>query len=175
MAERPKSEGRGGSAAKGKRRDLWRKPRVQYAALPFRREADGTLLVFLVTSRESRRWVIPKGWPIRRLKPHDSAAREAYEEAGLEGRVRKKRIGRYSYDKRLDQGVVVTCEVDVFPLEVKSQANRYPERGQRDGRWMMPAEAADLVKEPDLADLLRRAPEILGAKPRKRPPEAGEG
>ncbi|KAA2237062.1 NUDIX hydrolase [Salinarimonas soli] len=172
-----------------KKPKAWRKPRVQYAALPFRREGDGRLCVFLVTSRETRRWVIPKGWPIRGLKPHDSAAREAYEEAGLEGRVRKKRIGGYTYEKRLDQGLV-TCAVDVFPLEVKRQTKRYPEKGQRDGRWMEPAEAADLVQEPDLADLIRRAPELLAPKARKKadaapaadgeaagspPPPCGEG
>ena len=146
----------------------WRKPRVQYAALPYRLE-DGVLRVFLVTSRESRRWVIPKGWPIRGLKPHDSAAREAYEEAGLEGRVRKRRIGAFTYEKRLEQGSVL-CSVDVFPLEVRRRTKSYPERGQREGRWMEPDEAADLVREPDLADLIRRLPELLASKKKTAAP-----
>jgi len=145
----------------------WRKPRVQYAALPFRREGDGEVSLFLVTSRETRRWIIPKGWPIRGLKPHDSAAREAWEEAGLQGRVRKKRLGRYSYEKRVDQALVL-CDVDVFPLEVKRQTKRYPEKGQREGRWVSPEEAADLVHEPDLADLIRRTRELLAPKRSKK-------
>jgi 8-oxo-dGTP pyrophosphatase MutT (NUDIX family) len=167
MPDSPTAEGKPEAHKKPKRLKAWRKPRVQYAALPFRREGDGRVCVFLVTSRETRRWVIPKGWPIRGLKPHDSAAREAYVEAGLVGRVRKRRLGRYAYEKRLVQGVV-TCEVDVFPLEVKRQTKRFPERGQREGRWMEPHEAADLVREPDLADLIRRAPEMLAPKSRKK-------
>lgn len=142
---------------------VWRKPRAQVAALPFRREGAGGLSVFLVTSRETHRWIVPKGWPIRGLKAHEAAAREAFEEAGLEGQIGKKRLGRYVYEKRLDQGIV-TCEVDVFPLEVKRQTKRFPERGQRDGRWMTPEEAAALVQEPDLAEIIRRAPETLRPK-----------
>lgn len=176
MAENPK--GPPGAAGKPKSAKDWRKPRIQYAALPYRRERDGGLCVFLVTTRESRRWVIPKGWPIRGLKPHDSAAREAYEEAGLEGRVRKKAVGTFTYEKRLDQGLVL-CEVDVFPLEVTRRTKRYPERGQREGRWMEPAEAADLVQEPELAEILRRAPDLLAPKAKRKadpePPGAAGG
>jgi 8-oxo-dGTP pyrophosphatase MutT (NUDIX family) len=167
MADSPMVEGKPAAPKKAKQPKAWRKPRIQYAALPYRRESDGRLYLFLVTSRETRRWVIPKGWPIRGLKPHDSAAREAFEEAGLVGRVRKRRLGRYAYEKRLEQGVV-TCEVEVFPLEVKRQTKRFPERGQREGRWMEPEEAAALVREPDLADLIRRTPEMLAPKARKR-------
>ncbi len=142
----------------------WRRPRSQVAALPFRWNEAGQLSVFLVTSRDTHRWIVPKGWPIRGLKPHEAAAREAYEEAGLEGHASKRSLGRYTYEKRLDQGVV-PCEVDVYPLEVKRQMKRFPERGQREGRWMAPEEAASLVQESDLADLIRRAPEAL--RPRK--------
>jgi len=144
----------------------WRKPRAQYAALPYRRDKAGALEVFLVTSRETKRWVIPKGWPIRGLKPHDSAAREAYEEAGLEGDARKRSIGRYMYDKRVDQGHVA-CEVDVFPLAVKRQRKRWPEKGQREGRWFDLSEAAEAVQEPELAALIRDLPARLASKGRE--------
>jgi len=85
----------------------WRKPRPQIGALPFRFDDEGGLRVLLITSRESRRWVIPKGWPVRGLKPHRAAEREAYEEAGLEGRVGKSAIGTYAYEKRLSGGLAV--------------------------------------------------------------------
>src|SRR3954465_12354160 len=103
----------------------WRKPRPQIGALPFRFDDEGGLRVLLITSRESRRWVIPKGWPVRGLKPHRAAEREAYEEAGLEGRIGKSAIGTYAYEKRLSGGLAVPCEVSVFPLQVKAQRKRW--------------------------------------------------
>lgn len=127
--------------------------RVQYAALPFRRLHG--LEVLLVSSRETRRWVLPKGWPIKGLKPHASAAREAFEEAGVEGKVSKTPIGRYRYDKRLADGSTVPCEVEVYPLEVVRQKAAWPEKGQRATRWFTPREAATAVVEPGLADLFR--------------------
>src|SRR3954451_11012453 len=127
----------------------WRKPRQQIGALPFRFD-DGRLRVMLITSRESRRWVIPKGWPMRGLKPHRAAEREAYEEAGLEGRIGKTAVGVYAYQKRLPNGPVVPCEVSVFPLQVIRQRKRWPEMGQRDERWLGPDEAAELVQEEGL-------------------------
>jgi len=92
----------------------------------------------LITSRETRRWVIPKGWPMRGLKPHRAAEREAYEEAGLKGHIGKVAVGTYAYEKRLANGVAVPCEVSVYPLQVTSQRKRWPEMSQRDGRWFSP-------------------------------------
>src|SRR3954468_24327621 len=132
----------------------WRKPRQQIGALPFRFD-DGQLRVMLITSRGTRRWVIPKGWPMRGLKPHRAAEREAYEEAGLKGHIGKVAVGVYAYEKRLANGVAVPCEVSVFPLRVTSQRKRWPEMGQRDGRWLSLDEAADLVQEEGLQHLLR--------------------
>jgi 8-oxo-dGTP pyrophosphatase MutT (NUDIX family) len=95
--------------------------RVQYAALPYRRRAHSRTQVMLVTSRETGRWIIPKGWPKKRKAPYASAAREALEEAGVVGEIGRDPIGSYSYKKRLKSGAVVACEVHVFPLEVKHQ------------------------------------------------------
>lgn len=131
-------------------------PRVQYAALPYRQRGDGSVEVMLVTSRETRRWVIPKGWPMKGRKPHASAAREALEEAGLVGRVGKTPIGTYRYDKRLKGGNAVPCSVEVFPLEVKSQRKRWPEQKERDVRWFAPREAAEAVHETELSDIIRK-------------------
>jgi 8-oxo-dGTP pyrophosphatase MutT (NUDIX family) len=131
------------------------KQRTQFAALPFRYSDPGRLEVLLITSRETRRWVIPKGWPIKGLSPARSAAREAFEEAGLEGVVSDQPIGSFQYRKRMRDGASVTCDVDVFPLEVTRQLESWPEQGQRDLRWFGANEAAAAVDEPELARMLR--------------------
>lgn len=126
--------------------------RQQFAALPFR-DDDG-LEIMLVTSRDTRRWVLPKGWPIKGLKPHSVAAREALEEAGLTGKVAKEPIGSYRYVKRMRNGAAMTCEVGVFPLAVEKQRRNWPERDQRTTSWFAREDAATLVDEPDLRDLI---------------------
>ncbi|HEX2018774.1 MAG TPA: NUDIX hydrolase, partial [Aurantimonas sp.] len=74
------------------------KRRKQFAALPFRTDADG-VEVLLVTSRDTGRWVIPKGWPMKNRRPHRAAAIEAFEEAGVVGKASKVPMGTYDYDK----------------------------------------------------------------------------
>jgi 8-oxo-dGTP pyrophosphatase MutT (NUDIX family) len=132
--------------------------RVQYAALPYRRGAHSRTQVMLVTSRETGRWVVPKGWPKKRKAPCVSAAREALEEAGVVGEVGRDPIGSYSYKKRLKSGAVIACEVQVFPLEVKRQQKRWPEKEEREFHWFSPTEAAKAVQEPDLRDIIRTFP-----------------
>jgi 8-oxo-dGTP pyrophosphatase MutT (NUDIX family) len=131
-----------------------RKPLQQVAALPFRRGPQG-LQVLLVTSRGTKRWVIPKGNPIKGLKPHKAAAQEALEEAGVQGRPKKQKVGTYQYWKRL-QTTFELCEVDVFPLAVEEVRDEWPEKGQRERRWFDPLMAANLVDEPGLETVLRR-------------------
>ena len=109
----------------------------------------------LVTSRDTGRWIIPKGWPMRRRTPHASAAREALEEAGVVGRVGRDPIGTYSYKKRLAGGSIVTCEVRVFPLEVRRQQKHWPEQEEREFHWFSPTGAANAVQEPALGDIIR--------------------
>jgi len=128
----------------------------------------------LITSRESRRWVIPKGWPVRGLKPHRAAEREAYEEAGLEGRIGKVAVGVYAYEKRLPNGPAVPCEVSVFPLQVTKQRKRWPEMGQRDGRWLTPDEAAELVQEEGLRHILRGFHPASAGSAREKKPSASK-
>src|ERR1700740_3621067 len=101
--------------------------RVQYGALPYRLAAGSRPQFMLVTSRETRRWIIPKGWPKKGKSPRRSAAREAFEEAGVIGAIGKRSLGSFSYEKRLSSGAVVTCEVRVFPLQVKRQNKEWPE------------------------------------------------
>jgi len=131
--------------------------RVQYGALPYRLDDDGSVEVLLVTSRETKRWIIPKGWPIKGLKPSKAAAREAYEEAGVRGRIAGRAFGHYVYEKRLEDSVMaVPCQVEVFPLAVKRQSKNWPESKQRTARWFPAAEAAALVENDRLHDLIRQ-------------------
>jgi len=131
-----------------------REPRSQFAALPWRRDAAGEVEVMLITSRETRRWVIPKGWPIKGKTSRKSAAQEAFEEAGIRGKISKRPIGAYAYDKRLKNGRLQHVRVAVFGLQVESEAAAYPELGQREKAWLPLVEAARLVEEPELMVLL---------------------
>jgi 8-oxo-dGTP pyrophosphatase MutT (NUDIX family) len=132
---------------------------VQFGAVPFRRDPDG-LRVLLVTSRETRRWILPKGWPIKNLKPHECAEREALEEAGVIGRVGKKPLGEYTYFKQLNAHFVL-CAVRLYPLEVQRQAETWKEKGQRDLTWFTPEQAAQRVEEPELAKILKEIPAMI--------------
>lgn len=124
------------------------------------RERDGEIHVLLITTRGRGNWVIPKGWAEKGVAPHDLAAREAFEEAGLLGFAAAEAIGVYSYLKRLPDGRRAICEVEVFALRVEARAPDWPERGQRRKRWVSPDEAAGMVSEPGLARVLMalRAP-----------------
>jgi 8-oxo-dGTP pyrophosphatase MutT (NUDIX family) len=131
--------------------------RTQFAALPYRIGAHGQPEVLLLTSRETRRWVIPKGWPIKGLKPREVAVREAYEEAGLQGTISGKLpFAVYHYEKQFP-GEQLLCEVQVFLFWVTGQHSDWPEKGQREALWLSVAEAAALVDEGGLAELLRTA------------------
>ena len=129
---------------------------TQHAALCFRTDARGATEILLITSRDTGRWVIPKGWPVPRLDAAASAAQEAWEEAGVKGRVHDTCLGLYSYGKVLDGDTVLPTVVTVHPVEVDKLAKSYPERGARRRKWFSPAKAATKVDEPELADLIAR-------------------
>jgi 8-oxo-dGTP pyrophosphatase MutT (NUDIX family) len=129
--------------------------RVQYAALPWRR-ANSTTEVMLVTSRGTGRWIIPKGWPMKRKTPHEAAAREALEEAGVVGQIDAVPIGSFSHRKVRKRGDALVCEVTVFPLEVTRQRRTWPEKGKREVRWLPASKAAKTVSEPVLGAIIRR-------------------
>ena len=131
---------------------------LQYGALPFQVADDGTVSFLMVTSRETRRWVIPKGWPMSKRNPRQAAAQEAWEEAGVTGRMISKRpIGLYRYQKRLSPSVSVACTVKVFLLAVEQQFEDWPEQAERDKQWFDPREAATLVEEAALGKLMLKA------------------
>jgi len=135
-------------------------PSLQYAALPYRRRADGGIEVMLITSRETKRWVIPKGWPAHGFAPHDSAKNEAIEESGAVGRIGERSIGVYHYTK-LVVDAAVHCKVEVFPLEVETQLDSWLEEGQRDIQWFELQEASEAVQEPELSAIIRNLAALL--------------
>ncbi|MFA7432341.1 MAG: NUDIX hydrolase [Gemmobacter sp.] len=124
---------------------------TQHAALCWRRQCGG-VEVLLITSRDTRRWVIPKGWPMEGRTGYEAAAVEAWEEAGVEGRVTPVCIGNYSYLK--DRSTDLPCTVEVYPVEVRALAREFPERAERRRRWMSPVKAAGMVEEPELRALI---------------------
>lgn len=126
----------------------------QVAAIPVRKNPRGRLQVLLVTSRRSRRWVIPKGWPWAGRPDHEAAQEEAWEEAGVRGNVRKESIGIFNYGKRRN-GKVIAVTVTVYLLEVTKVARSWPERAERRRAWFSAAKAANAVTEPRLKALLR--------------------
>lgn len=128
----------------------------QFGAICLRTAADGTLQVLLITTRETKRWTIPKGWAIKGMLSHKVAEREAFEEAGVKGRVHKKSFGRYSYVKRMADGQMVPTSVAVHVIDVRRMKRKFPEQGQRKLTWVTPAEAARMVIEPELQNLLRK-------------------
>lgn len=116
---------------------------LQVAALPYRL-GDGGREVLLVTSRRSGRWILPKGWPYHGASLIKSAAREAYEEAGVQGLMGHNEIGRFVTTKLLDPGTL-SCLVLVYPLEVRVELDDWPEQLERQRRWYSLADAAEAI------------------------------
>ncbi len=133
----------------------------QVAAIPVRRTSSGAVEVLLVTSRETRRWVVPKGWPWRKVDDHKAAAGEAWEEAGVRGRAGRKSIGTFTYPK-LRNGVAQLLEVRTYLLVVAEELSTWPEVEQRSRQWFSPERAAQLVAEPELSLMLREIAIVFG-------------
>ncbi len=127
--------------------------RTQFAALCYRLVKDKPE-VLMVTSRGTRRWIIPKGWPVDGKTPAESALMEAWEEAGVTGRVAGPCLGLFSYHKLLPEDGGLPCVAMVYPVRVKALAEDYPEAGQRRRKWMRPKKAAAKVEEPELKQIL---------------------
>lgn len=143
------------SFAKGHKGDV----RTQFAALCYR-VRNKKVQVLLVTSRRSGRWIMPKGWPINNKTPFESAAQEAWEEAGVVGRADSRPLGLYSYvkvvgDDEDDADVGLPVVAMVYAVKVKTLMADYPEAGQRKRKWVSRKKAAAMVGEPELARILR--------------------
>lgn len=127
----------------------------QSAVIAFRGPPD-SMEVVLVSSRSGRRWVIPKGLVEPYLEPGPSAAKEAFEEAGVRGEVSAAPIGHFAYRKWGG-----TCEVDVYLMRVDAVLDDWPEAGWRKRVWLSVARAAERVERPALAEILRDAPRLV--------------
>ena len=126
--------------------------------MPYRNVGRGLrapVQVLLVTSRESGRWVIPKGNFGNHISPHAAAAQEAEEEAGVRGAVCPTPLGTYRYRKRKGSGASLMADVEVFPLAVSEELRDWKEKQQRQRRWFNLNDAASAVDEADLSDLIR--------------------
>ncbi|MBZ9798354.1 NUDIX hydrolase [Mesorhizobium sp. ES1-4] len=129
------------------------KPIRQVAVVPFRLDPGGKVEVLLITSRTTRRFIVPKGWPMKGKSGRKAATTEAREEAGVLGNAPKKPLGAYSYWKRLsDRFVNVT--VEVYLLSVTEVLPDWIESSRRKRAWLSPADASKLIDEPQLADLV---------------------
>ncbi|WP_299646065.1 NUDIX hydrolase [uncultured Jannaschia sp.] len=138
--------------------------RQQVAAMPLRWNKN-SVEVLMITSRDTGRWIVPKGWTMKGKKPWAAAAIEALEEAGAKGHVARDVFGTYSYKKMLDDGTALPCNVQVYPMVVERLKSDWKERGERIRKWFPLKKAAKLVDEPELADMMSR----LTVKPKKVP------
>jgi 8-oxo-dGTP pyrophosphatase MutT (NUDIX family) len=127
--------------------------RIQYGALCWQM-GEHDVEVLLITSRDTGRWIIPKGWPMPGLAPEASAEQEAWEEAGVQGEINPLSLGRYGYQKGLSVSTTVPCAVGVYGLKVARLADSFPEVNERHRKWFTVSEAAKLVEEPDLAQII---------------------
>ena len=127
--------------------------RTQFGALCYRIQKD-KVQVLMITSRNRKRWILPKGWPVDNATPAEAAAAEAFEEAGVEGKIFSNCLGIYSYNKEVE-GDDLPLVVALYPLKVKRLHAIYPERGQRRRRWMSQKRAAASVDNPELSQLIK--------------------
>ncbi|WEK49127.1 MAG: NUDIX hydrolase [Candidatus Kaistia colombiensis] len=127
----------------------------QFGALPWRRNKHGEIRVLLVTSRERGRWLFPKGWLAPGRSAPESAATEAFEEAGVIGDIDRQALGSYNYAKILSDQTSVDCIVTMFALRVRGTLLQWRERGERKRRWCHLSEAAEMVSDEGLGRLLR--------------------
>ncbi len=128
-------------------------PRGQVGALCWRIR-DAAPQILLITSRDTGRWIVPKGWTMSGRTEADSALTEAWEEAGVVGTVGDRPLGRFVYPKVLAEGVALPVRVTLFPVEVARLKRRYPEMSQRKRHWFRPAAAADRLDEAELARIV---------------------
>lgn len=128
--------------------------RLQVGALCYRVVHDKPEIL-LITSRDTRRWIIPKGWPMKGQTLAQAARTEAWEEAGVEGKAFERLLGMYGYQKKMEGGDPLHCIVSLYPVKVKRLADDFPETGERKRKWYSPKKAAAKVNEGELARILK--------------------
>ena len=139
---------------------------AQVGALPYRVTSVGAApSILLVTSRHTGRWVVPKGNLMLGKALHEAAAIEAEEEAGVRGRISPLPIGRFDYIKILPDGSLFMCEITLFPLAVEVELPSWKEKDQRRRQWFTAVEAAVVVEEVGLGELIHQFSEGRGPRP----------
>jgi 8-oxo-dGTP pyrophosphatase MutT (NUDIX family) len=128
-------------------------------AIPFRQSSEG-LQVLLITSRDTGRWVIPRGRIRKGFTAAQTAEQEALEVAGVKGSMSATPLGSFTYSKRLANGVSIPAAVEVYALRVEKELRKWPE-AERRLSWTSVAEAAQLVQEEGMRMLLLRVEKIL--------------
>jgi 8-oxo-dGTP pyrophosphatase MutT (NUDIX family) len=128
---------------------------VQAGALPWRRSAKGGVEYLLVTSRDSQRWIVPKGWPMRDRTLAESAAQEAYEEGGVQGRIASNEIGAFDHRRRDSAAADPPFRVFLFTLEVERELDDWPEMDRRTRAWFDGEGARAKLESGELAKLIR--------------------
>jgi 8-oxo-dGTP pyrophosphatase MutT (NUDIX family) len=128
--------------------------RTQFAALCYRIKNEKVQFC-LVTSRRSGRWIVPKGWPMNGQTPMDAAATEAFEEAGVRGKIEPRPIGVFSYYKVHSKNEL-PCIAVVYPLKVKKVLRTWPEHKERNRKWLSRKKAAALVDDAELSQIIMR-------------------
>ena len=126
--------------------------RTQFAALCYRWHNE-KLQVCIVTSRRSGRWIIPKGWPMDGETPTDAAAKEAFEEAGVKGKIGSRPVGVFSYYKVRSEDEL-PCIAVVYPLRVKKVLRKWPEKKEQERKWLSRKKAAALISDPELREII---------------------
>lgn len=134
----------------------FRRPEYVQAAALCLREGKSGPEVLLVSSLDTGRWILPKGWPMKNRTLAGAALQEAWEEAGVIGKAQETSVGFYLYEKRRRGGLSLSCRVEVFRVDVADLARDFPEKGKRRRKWMSPEQAAAAVDEPELKELLLR-------------------
>ena len=125
----------------------------QVGVLPYRLRKDDGLEILLVSTKDYRKFTIPKGWLKKSWGKRKSARREAEQEAGLIGKLSRKVYGSYSFHKRLN-GEYVSIYVDVYLMMVEDQLEDWLEKNIRSFQWLSADEAVETVDQPQLASLI---------------------
>lgn len=128
--------------------------------MPYRHDGRGGIDILMLTSRQTRRFILPKGWPMKGLRDCEAAAQEAREEAGVVGTVHELPVGRFRYWKRL-KGSFVLITVEVYPLHVEQELDKWKERKSRSRAWLALDKAVLLIDEPELVSILESIAPVL--------------
>lgn len=132
----------------------------QVAALPYQIDEDGNVKVLLITSRHTKRFIVPKGWPQKHKSEASAAGREADEEAGVRGLVSQTPIGKYFYWKELTD-VLIRIGVSVYPLAVAQQLYQWPESAERKRIWVNADRAMVMISDVGMIPILKKIVVLL--------------